>query len=284
METAQNMQVAEEGLPDDEALLDLAARLLEEEESGEGLTMDRLAALGGVSRATLYRRFGSRRALVQRLIRERGLSADDLLAPDVRTRVLQAARTVFAQAGFAAATIEQIAQAAGVGPATIYRHFGSKEALVQSFIQSSAPRRRLRELAATRNGDLEEDLSALASVALQFMDDNRDLFLLALQDGETAHLLRERLRSVEGRSAHALAGYFKRQMAAGRLRACDPFDLALSFLGTLFGHALLGVQFYDHPLGESGPLARRLTRLFLHGAAMPQEAASPLSVHPESEQ
>lgn len=267
--------------PDDSAVLETAARLLAE--PGDGLTMERLAAASGLSRATLYRRFGSRRALVERLIREHGLSANDLLEPDVRTRVLQAARAVFGQAGFAAATVEQIAQEAGVGPATIYRHFGSKEALVQAFIQASAPRRRLRELAATRNGDLEEDLTSLASVALQFIHDNRDLFQLALQDGVTATALRNRLRSVEGRSAHALAGYFTRQMAAGRMRACDPFDLALSFLGMMFGHALIGVQFYDHPLGDPDPVARRLTRLFLYGAALLGEPAPHPSIDLEAQ-
>ncbi|MCC6166913.1 MAG: TetR family transcriptional regulator [Caldilineaceae bacterium] len=268
-------------MPEDDAVLETAARLLAE--PGDGLTMERLAAASGLSRATLYRRFGSRRALVQRLIRERGLSAGDLLAPDVRTRVLQAARALFGREGFAAATVEQIAQEADVGPATIYRHFGSKEALVQAFIQASAPRRRLRELAATRNGDLEEDLTALAGAALQFMHDNRDLFQLALQDGATAVALRHRLQSVEGRSAHALAGYIERQMAAGRLRAGDPFELALSFLGMMFGHALLGVQFYDHPLDDPEQVARCLTRLFLHGAALSPEAAphQPTYLEPE---
>ncbi|RIK56223.1 MAG: hypothetical protein DCC57_03735 [Chloroflexi bacterium] len=281
MEEVTTIQAPQADAPDDGSVLETAARLAAE--PGDGLTMERLAAASGLSRATLYRRFGSRRALVQRLICERGLSADDLLAPDVRTRVLQAARAVFGREGFAAATVEQIAQEAGVGPATIYRHFGSKEALVQAFIQASAPRRRLRELAATRDGDLEEDLAALAGAALHFMHDNRDLFQLALQDGATAGALRSRLQSVEGRSAHALAGYLERQMAAGRLRAGDPFELALSFLGMMFGHALVGVQFYDHPLGDPESVARRLTRLFLQGAALPSEAAphEPTQLEPE---
>lgn len=277
-----SVQGTGENLPDDEVMLDLAARLLVE--PGEGLTMERLAAAGGLSRATLYRRFGSRRALVQRLIRERGLSADDLLAPDMRTRVLLAARALFGQEGFAAATVEQIAQEAGVGPATIYRHFGSKEGLVQAFVQSSAPRRRMRELAAGGSDDPEDDLAALASAGLQFMRDNRDLFQLAMQDGETARALRGRLQSAEGRGAQILAGYFERQMAAGRLQPCDPFDLALSFLGMLFGHALLGAQFYNRPLGDPDFVARRVARLFLHGISMPLEAVSLLSVDPESEE
>jgi len=49
-----------------------------------------------------------------------------------RTRrlLVQAALQVFGTRGLAAATIGEIAQAAGVAPATVYNHFASKEALV----------------------------------------------------------------------------------------------------------------------------------------------------------
>jgi AcrR family transcriptional regulator len=45
-------------------------------------------------------------------------------------RVQSAALRLFAKHGFAAVTIEQIAAAAKVGPATVYRHFGTKEQVV----------------------------------------------------------------------------------------------------------------------------------------------------------
>ncbi len=269
MAQEQIIETTDGNSPDDAALLDVAARLLRDED--DGLTMDRLAAASGVSRATLYRRFGSRRALVQRLIRERGLSADELLAPDVRTRVVQAARTVFGRDGFAAATVEQIAQEAGVGPATIYRHFGSKEGLVQAFIQASSPRRVLRELAATRNGDLETDLTQIASIALRFIHDNRDLIQLALQDGKTAGALRSQLRVADERTAYMIASYLERQMAAGRLHPGDPVELSLTLFGMLFGRALLGDLFYGRPLGDIAEAAHQLVTLFLHGAAVSKE-------------
>ena len=42
----------------------------------------------------------------------------------------QVALDLFEQRGFAAVGVEEIARAAGVGPATVYRHFGSKERIV----------------------------------------------------------------------------------------------------------------------------------------------------------
>ncbi|SNQ47441.1 Transcriptional regulator, TetR family [Frankia canadensis] len=48
-----------------------------------------------------------------------------------RERVLQAAREVFAESGFAA-PLDEIAARAGVGAGTVYRHFPTKEALFEA--------------------------------------------------------------------------------------------------------------------------------------------------------
>jgi AcrR family transcriptional regulator len=50
-----------------------------------------------------------------------------------RARVLAAAERVFAERGTAAST-EEVARAAGVGVGTVFRHFPSKEALLQALI------------------------------------------------------------------------------------------------------------------------------------------------------
>ena len=45
-------------------------------------------------------------------------------------RVQDQALRLFADRGYGAVTVEEIAAAAGVGPATVYRNFGSKEGMV----------------------------------------------------------------------------------------------------------------------------------------------------------
>jgi AcrR family transcriptional regulator len=70
---------------------------------------------------------------------ERPLRAD---ARRNRDRVLAAARVAFAERGFTV-PLDDIAEAAGVGPGTVYRHFPTKEALFEAVSLA-----RVQELAA----------------------------------------------------------------------------------------------------------------------------------------
>ena len=231
--------------------------------------MERLAAMAGVSRATLYRRFGSRTALVRRLIDEQGAPAQDLLPPDVHTRILQAARTIFGRLGFGAATMEQIAQEAGVGAATVYRHFGNKDSLIDAFIQAASPRRFLRHLGADHRGSMADDLTAFAATAVAFFYENRDLIRLAMFDKEDKGFL-EQLRNSQGRTVTTLTHYLEIQLAAGNLQTGhlqngSAANLALAFVSLLFGFGFIGPTFYDKPLADADQAARLATEIFLQG-------------------
>lgn len=57
-----------------------------------------------------------------------------LTADARRTKILEAARTVFLRSGFAGARIRTIGEVAGVNEALLYRHFPSKEALFEAAI------------------------------------------------------------------------------------------------------------------------------------------------------
>ena len=55
-----------------------------------------------------------------------------------RTRILQAARRVYSQFGWRGATTRRIAEAAGVNEVTIFRQFGTKDALLDAVMMDSA--------------------------------------------------------------------------------------------------------------------------------------------------
>src|SRR5690606_17492801 len=62
--------------------------------------------------------------------------------------LLAAARTAFSRGGYAAASVRDIARAAGVNPALVRYHFGSKEGLYRKVIDEAMSGLRTRLLAA----------------------------------------------------------------------------------------------------------------------------------------
>ncbi len=52
-----------------------------------------------------------------------------MAAPERRAALITAAKDAFAERGFAATSMDDVAQAAGVSRLIVYRHFDSKEAL-----------------------------------------------------------------------------------------------------------------------------------------------------------
>ena len=76
---------------------------------------------------------------------------------EVRTLLLDAARSLFAAKGFAGATTRDIALAAGVSEALLFRHFGTKEELVRQAVLTP-----LRELVGTYADGWRADADAEA--------------------------------------------------------------------------------------------------------------------------
>jgi len=60
---------------------------------------------------------------------------------EVRSRVLQAAGEVFAERGFAAASLDQVAAAAGFTKGAVYSNFGSKDDLFLALMEEEVARR-----------------------------------------------------------------------------------------------------------------------------------------------
>lgn len=54
---------------------------------------------------------------------------------DLQQRILDAAARIYAETGFRGTTTRRVAQEAGVNEVTLFRHFGTKEALVKAALQ-----------------------------------------------------------------------------------------------------------------------------------------------------
>lgn len=260
----------------EERILQAAARLLERE--GPGFSMEELAREAGVSRATLYRRVPSREALAERLRREGGREqAEPLLVGPARERVLEAARTLVARDGLLSPTVEQVAQAAGVSPVTVYRAFGDKEGLLRALFEQGTPRQQAAALLADPQAPVAETLTRFVTLLITFITTQPGLMrLLLFSQGSEAQYI-DRLREQQSHTFQALVRYLATQVERGRLRREEPAQLALALLGQVLAATLLAPRLAPQQQPATGPAearARALVELFLRGAqALPAQEA-----------
>lgn len=248
--------------PIDEQIFQAAEHLLTE--VGDSFTMAQLTDKANVSRATIYRRVGNKESLLTHLAEVRG--ADITTLPDIRTRILLGARQLFGRTGFSQATMEQIAEEAGVGVATVYRHFGDKESLLRAFIDEVSPKTAVATITVHPTADVAADLTAIAQTILPFFYKNRDILRLSFSGSLAEQEYLEQLRSGSDRTLHRLTDYFQVQKENGRIQTDDdPYDIALAFIGVLFAFALMGPVHYGTTLADPDKTAHFIGNLFLRG-------------------
>jgi AcrR family transcriptional regulator len=168
-----------------------------------------------------------------------------------RERLLEAAKASFAASG-AATTLEEVARRAGVGIGTLYRHFPTRDALVEQVYRDALDR---LAAAAERLAQDEPPLEALREWLQLFVDYiatkklMHDL-LAAMSDG-TALKAQTKPR-LEG----AITSLVDRAKASGDIqRDVVPFDLLFA----------IGGLAYVGPASDWQPRARKMVDILIAG-------------------
>ncbi|MHB8420701.1 MAG: TetR/AcrR family transcriptional regulator [Myxococcales bacterium] len=250
-------------------ILDAAVRLLGE---GSGaLDMGGLARAAGISRAALYRCVPGKQALLREL-RRAGLadpaSLDRAGAP--RQRVLEGARRAIEEHGLLTATTEQMAEAAGVSTATLYRCFSDRDELVRAAFDELPARSAIAGLAARPGDPLRPALSRAVTAMLGLVQRQPEMLrLVAFARGAEGRYLR-RLRPHRGAGLGQLVRWLSEQQRRGRLRGdVAPARLASILLGMILSSGLPRTP-PPAPSAQERSLeeeAGELVSLFLDGAA-----------------
>ena len=237
------------------------------EELGLDFTLDQLQSMAGVSRATLYRRIGSKEKLLQQLTREGLITLES--APDIEARIFSATREIVAEQGFVGCTMEQIADEANLGVATLYRRYRDKENLLRSFVKAIKPVLAIKSVRQNDDATIEEGLSLIVNSALVFLDANQKLvkILFSWQSSERAYL--SGIREDSSSTFNQIAQYLTRQQQLGKLRQdVSARDMALSLSGLLFQYAIFSPVHLGRPLNIKSD-SQTIVRLFLNGAKPP---------------
>ena len=132
---------------------------------------------------------------------------------ETRRRLLEAARALFAEVGFAAAGTREVARRAGVAAGTLFNYFPSKEALGAALLAQAAEAAEAEfEARRSPGGTLEETLFAWVAIQLRHLEPFRPWAAEALDSA--ASLLRAPTTSATPASGEA--GRFSRPSPRAR--------------------------------------------------------------------
>jgi AcrR family transcriptional regulator len=167
---------------------------------------------------------------------------------EVRIRILDAARTLFAEEGPDHVTMRRIADMIEYTPTTIYQHFQDKNELLQVLIAEDflAFGQHFGEVLAVPDPIERVDAMGRAYVTFAFTHPNhyRELFMTPLSSAMAQSLEHVKDRGVPERDAYAALTVIMREaMASGRIRP-EHKDLALNCQvawATLHGVAALAI-------------------------------------------
>jgi AcrR family transcriptional regulator len=186
---------------------------------------------------------------------------------ETRERILTAAREVIGRKGKRGATTREIAEVAGVNEATLFRHFGTKEALLVACAKHFCGYTELADVAAQLDGDLTHDLRALAGVMLARFESLQDMIRWSLVEQEyETDIFAETAWRPQLAILAVMTVFMQRRIDAGELQG-EAQKLAMVFLGLIFMHALGSKKFPDSPLhrGDTEDVVRFYVDVFLNG-------------------
>ena len=157
---------------------------------------------------------------------------------NVRDELLGAAARVYAEAGYRGATTRRIALAAGVNEITLFRHFGSKDALLREALARSQDPHNDELLPETPSNPMAE-LLAWAGCHITDMRGRQALIRTCMGEFAEHPGLFVPENSGPVRAARALTQYLTRLRQRGLARAeFDPSAAAALLIGTLFADAM----------------------------------------------
>jgi AcrR family transcriptional regulator len=160
-------------------------------------------------------------------------------SPESRDRILTAGLRLFAEQGFAETSVGQVQAAAGLssGSGALYKHFSSKEELLEAGIE-----RELVHLEAVRIarrlipdlGDFEAELEIIGRFILLELGAESDLLRILLKDGDRfPKLLADARRRLIDPAYAEFADWLREHVDAGKVCVDDLEGTAAVALGAI---------------------------------------------------
>jgi len=165
-----------------------------------------------------------------------------------REQILETAVSLFSQRGFKGTTTKEIARAAGVSEAMVFRHFASKDELYGAILHEKGCKDGVDTFPWEQNQALieaakaKDDFAVFYHIALDAMTKHQSdeafmrlLFYSALEEHELAERFFNEFIS---RVYDYIGGYIAMRQRDGAFREMNPRIAVRAFLGMLIHHSL----------------------------------------------
>ncbi len=197
-----------------------------------------------------------------------------MAAGDRRSQIVQVAMRLFSERGFRGTTTKEIASAAGVSEAIIFRHFATKEDLYTAIIDFKACEGSLAQPGGPAIESIQcsfadamskkDDLAVFEGIALEMMrhhEQDPQFLRLLLYSALEGHQLAQMFWDRNVRVMYEFLGnYVRERQRAGAFRDVDPLVAVRAFIASVIHHSL------NNTLWEKDP-ARRILNLSNEDAA-----------------
>ena len=189
-----------------------------------------------------------------------------------RADLVRAAKQVFAQAGYHAATVDDITRAAGVAKGTFYLYFDEKREIyyevIRGFLQLIKDIGR-QVAQAGGGGDFRSRIEHAASELMKIFVENRELARLAYResmglDAELEQLIRGFYREI----AEVEAANIRVGIELGIFRPVDPLLVAYAHIG-MAERVILATLEDDSGLPPPEQIVREMMQIAFEGLARP---------------
>ena len=196
-----------------------------------------------------------------------------------RDQILRIAVSLFSNHGFRGTTTKEIAQAAGVSEAMVFRHFATKEELYAAILDHKACagggsfEPEVMAADAIKHKDDRGVFESLALGALNHHDDDPDFQRLLRYSALEKHKLAQMFFDNFVRKVYEFLGtYIRERQREGALLEMDPAIVVRCFIGMVMHHSLNN-NLWDPKRGllniSNEAAAKHFTDILLNGIATP---------------
>ncbi|HEX8353741.1 MAG TPA: helix-turn-helix domain-containing protein [Pyrinomonadaceae bacterium] len=221
-----------------------------------------------------------------------------MCADERRLQIVRVAMRLFSERGFRGTTTREIALAAGVSEAIIFRHFATKEDLYTAIIdykgcaglgtgplEPGAPQPVVEQICGgvVAAAEATDDLAVFRGVALSMLEHHqhepeflRLLMYLALENHTLAQVFWDRNVRV---LYEFLADYVRRRQREGAFRDVEPNAAVRVFVGAVIHHSLVNLLWDRDPANRllkvsNEEAARDFAEILLRGVAADPSACA----------